>query len=126
MRILNVAMLILFTVAAVVQYDDPDPYLWMAIYGIGALCCLLYLLGSLPSFLSGLVAAGCLISGLYLLALILFGPNLFFDTTGTEMMGLMEETREMMGFLITGGWTAFLTWRVGRESATRSEPSPST
>lgn len=119
---LNGLMLVLFATGAVVQYNDPDPVLWMGVYGAGALCCGLFLAGQLPTLLSGGVAGLCLLGALYLLVQILFGPVGFLDPTGQEMMGLVEETREMFGFLITASWTGFLTWR-GRRS-TRSSASP--
>lgn len=109
-QVANGIMFALFVTAAVVQYNDPDPVLWMIVYGAGALCCALYFAGALPVLLSGLVAGVCFVSALYLLAQILFGPIGFFDVTGQEMMGLVEETREMFGFLITALWTWILTW----------------
>lgn len=123
-RILNGVMFVLFVLAAAVQYNDPDPVLWMVVYGAGALCCALYLLDMLPVFLSMLVAGVCFVSALYLLGQILFGPVAFFDSTGQEMMGLVEETREMFGFLITAIWTWVLTWwsRDTRTSAASKRP----
>lgn len=121
----NGVMLVLFATAAIVQYNDPDPWLWMGIYGAGALCCLLYLAGRLPTALSGFVAVGCLLSGLFLAVRIVFGSVPFFDASGQEMMGLMEETREMFGFLITALWTGILTWRTRVPSSPASaSPEP--
>lgn len=123
LHVVNGLLLVLFAVAAAVQYNDPDPVTWMAIYGAGALCCALFLVGRLPWALSALVSAGCLLGALVLLAQIVFGPFPFFDETGREMMGLMEETREMFGFLITALWTGFLAWQV-RRSPKRAPASP--
>ncbi|AVR46569.1 hypothetical protein C7S20_15575 [Christiangramia fulva] len=41
MKFLNAFFVIIFTISAVIQYNDPDPLLWMVIYGYGALVCLL-------------------------------------------------------------------------------------
>lgn len=112
----NGFMLVLFVLSAVVQYNDPDPLLWIAIYGAGALCCVLFLTGWLPITLSLSVSALCFAGALYLLARILFGSAVFFDETGREMMGIKEPARELLGFLITAAWTGFLTWRVQRTS----------
>ncbi len=111
-RIGNGLMLLLFVTAAAVQYNDPDPWLWMSVYGAAALCCALFFAGRLPALVSGLLTGGCLLGALYFTIRILFGSVPFFDVTGQEMMGLMEETREMLGFLITGLWTGALTWRT--------------
>ncbi|MEF8795595.1 MAG: transmembrane 220 family protein [Salinivenus sp.] len=107
-------MLLLFAAAAVVQYNDPDPALWMTVYGIGAVCSALYAAGRLPTLLSRSVAALCLLGALYRLTEILFGPITFIDATGQAMMGLVEETREMLGFFLTAVWTGVLTWQEQR------------
>jgi hypothetical protein len=113
-QVLNAVMLLLFATAAVVQYNDPDPALWITVYGIGAVCSALYAVGRLPVLLSRSVAILCLAGALYWLVDILFGPLSFIDPTGQAMMGLVEETRELLGFLLTGGWTGVLTWQEQR------------
>ena len=45
MRILATILLVLFGAAAAVQYNDPDPMRWCALYGLAALLCLMALLG---------------------------------------------------------------------------------
>jgi len=52
-------MAALFAFAAAVQYNDPDPLRWMAIYGLAMLACGLALAGRLswlPPALLGLIA----------------------------------------------------------------------
>ena len=115
-HVLNTLMLLLFVTAAVVQYNDPDPVLWMVIYGGAAACCALYMIGRLPAGLAALLSAAYALGALYLLARI-FGPSAFFDETGREMMGLMEESREMLGLWIIAAWVGFLAWRVRRDRA---------
>ncbi|HEX2534724.1 MAG TPA: transmembrane 220 family protein [Chitinophagaceae bacterium] len=39
MRWVNLVLVILFVVAAALQYNDPDPYVWIPLYGYGALFC---------------------------------------------------------------------------------------
>ncbi|NBB74564.1 MAG: hypothetical protein GVY35_12910 [Bacteroidetes bacterium] len=112
-QIVNGLMLLLFATAAVVQYDDPDPALWVGLYGVAALACALFMANRLPAWLAGVLTGAYVLGGLYLLLPIL-GPEAFYDTTGQEMMGLMEESREMMGLLIMAAWTGFLTWRLYR------------
>lgn len=114
-HVINGIMLVLFVLAAVVQYNDPDPILWMGVYGASAICCALYMAGRLPALLSALLSGVCLLGALYLLLRIL-GPGSFFDETGREMLGLMEETREMLGLLITATWTGILAWQVRRSA----------
>lgn len=120
-HIANGLMLVLFTTAAVVQLNDPDPTLWVGLYGVGAAACALFAAGWLPRWGAAVLATGYVLGGLAMLLPIL-GPEAFYDTTGQEMMGLMETSREMMGLLIMAGWTGFLTWRLGRQE-TAASPS---
>jgi hypothetical protein len=39
MRILNIVFIIVFLLSAALQYNDPDPYVWMPIYLYGAFLC---------------------------------------------------------------------------------------
>ena len=39
MKIFNLIFFLLFVVSAVLQYNDPDPYLWIPIYMYGAVLC---------------------------------------------------------------------------------------
>jgi hypothetical protein len=112
-HIVNGLMLALFATAAVVQLNDPDPALWGGLYSIGAIACALFAVGWLPRWAAAVLAGGYALGGLVMLLPIL-GPEAFYDTTGQEMMGLMETSREMMGLLIMAGWTGFLTWRLGQ------------
>jgi hypothetical protein len=43
MRIFNIFFLVLFIFSAAVQYNDPDPYVWIPIYLCGAYICYLAL-----------------------------------------------------------------------------------
>jgi hypothetical protein len=39
MKIVNIIFILFFLFSAIVQYNDPDPYVWMPIYLVGALIC---------------------------------------------------------------------------------------
>ena len=39
MKIFNIFFAVLFVFSAALQYNDPDPYLWMPIYMYGAVLC---------------------------------------------------------------------------------------
>ena len=41
MRLFNLIFFILFVLFAVLQYNDPDPWIWIPIYGYAAVLCLL-------------------------------------------------------------------------------------
>lgn len=46
MKITNLVMLIAFVFGVIVQYNDPDPARWMAIYGAAAVACGLFASGN--------------------------------------------------------------------------------
>ncbi len=39
MRIFNLIFFVFFVAFAALQYNDPDPYIWIPIYGYGAILC---------------------------------------------------------------------------------------
>lgn len=39
MKVFNIVFIVLFIVSAALQYNDPDPYIWMPIYLYGAFLC---------------------------------------------------------------------------------------
>ena len=39
MKVFNVVFIIVFIVSAALQYNDPDPYVWMPLYLYGAFLC---------------------------------------------------------------------------------------
>ncbi|NII27914.1 hypothetical protein HB364_22715 [Pseudoflavitalea sp. X16] len=39
MKIFNLLFCLLFVFSAALQYNDPDPYVWIPIYGYGAVLC---------------------------------------------------------------------------------------
>ena len=120
-RLLNGLMMVLFAAAAVVQYNDPDPALWMAIYGSAAFCCALDLGGRLPLWAPTLLSAIYAVGAIYLSTQV-FGGMGFFDPTGQEMIGVKELGREMLGLLLTAGWTALLAVQVGRRGSEKKRP----
>ncbi|HEY5367751.1 MAG TPA: transmembrane 220 family protein [Hanamia sp.] len=107
MRIFNIAFIFIFIIFAVLQYNDPDPYVWMPIYLYAAFLCYRALQHqySKPLYIMGLVAY------------ISYGAWLFFDKVGVldwmqehqsesivqSMQATkpwIEETREFFGLVI--------------------------
>lgn len=107
MKALNIFFIIVFALSAALQYNDPDPYIWMPIYLYGALLCYLAIKGRYNR-------------ALYIIGLIVYagyGIALFFDKTGViswvkehdaenivqsmkATKPWIEETREFFGLLI--------------------------
>ena len=111
--ILNYLMLIVFLFMVVVQYNDPDTLLWMGIYGIAALICILASLNRLNWGLSALIALTALGWAL------MIAPQVIGEVSFSELFGslymkslVVEQAREMGGLLIVTVWMIVLTVKV--------------
>lgn len=100
----NCIMLLMFLFSAAVQFNDPDPLAWMAIYGTAAVVCGLELRRRTPVWvpvavaLVALVWAGTLLSRARDVAI----SSLFAEW---EMRDAgVEEAREMYGLMIVSVW----------------------
>ncbi|MES2649076.1 MAG: transmembrane 220 family protein [Bacteroidota bacterium] len=107
MKIFNSIFIILFVLFAVLQYNDPDPYVWIPIYLFAAyLCWCSYRKNYKPQLFQ-----------IALVVFILYDLYLFFDKTGVLNWAVqhqsesivqtmkatkpwIEETREFFGLLI--------------------------
>jgi hypothetical protein len=85
MKIFSVVMAVLLAVAALLQTNDPDPFLWMAVYGAGALCSGLYTVGVRSARLFAVVSGACGLGAVYLISRIMEN-GVFLDETGREMI----------------------------------------
>lgn len=107
MKIFNIVFITLFIFSAALQYNDPDPYLWMPIYLFGAYLCYQSIKGK---FNPALYALGLSIYSIYALYL-LFGDSgvlSWIQEHNSESLvqsmkatkPWIEETREFFGLLI--------------------------
>ena len=114
----NVVMLLMFLFSVAVQYNDPDPWRWMPVYGVAALACVLELRGGLRWWIPMLIGIGCL-AWAATIAPQVFGRVPFADMFGAwEMKNEgIEESREMYGLLIVTVWMAVLTFANRRKHA---------
>jgi len=108
----------LFTLFAAVQYNDPDPVVWIAIYGLAAIASAAAGLRPRSSWLVpaivGVVAA---LWSASLSTRILGAPMDIEQVFGTTRMinTAVEETREALGLLLVAAWMGVLTWRGLRQ-----------
>lgn len=112
-KVADALFLLMFVFSVVVQLNDPDPIAWMAIYGAAALACLLSLMGKLPwwfAVLTGIVALAWAAT----IAPRVIGQVPFMDMFAEfEMKDIgVEESREMYGLILIGGWMAILGHRA--------------
>jgi Transmembrane family 220, helix len=118
-RALNAGMALLFLFAAVVQYNDPDPLRWVAIYGAACVASIRAAAGRPfhPAFATGIAAVALIWS----LAIMFPGQGgaayrHMFDAW--EMTAAnVEEARETVGLLIVAAWMAALAVRRPRRWA---------
>ncbi|MFL5384511.1 MAG: transmembrane 220 family protein [Longimicrobiaceae bacterium] len=125
LRAANGVMAALFVFAAAVQYNDPDPLRWMAIYLASAAACVLALLRRRPRWLPVVVGLAALAWAATLSPHVLGRVGMGEMVQAWEMKDVrVEEGREMYGLLIVAGWMAVLTlagWRRQRGSAPRGQ-----
>ena len=115
MKAASVAMACLFVICIALQYNDPDPFVWMALYLVPLVLSLRALLGR-PDFWPNLLAGVG-----YVLAALRWAPRYapgYLDD---------EEAREAGGLLLSGLWMTFLAvqaWRRSRVAHGRGEGLP--
>ena len=108
MKIFNIIFAILFVIFTALQYNDPDPYIWIPIYLYAAVLCWM---ASRNKFYPKLMTAGVAVYALYAI-------YLFFEKNGVmdwmtehdaeNIAGQMkastpwiEDTREFFGLCLT-------------------------
>ena len=102
----SILFAVLFLVGAALQYNDPDPVGWVAVYLAAAIVCVLRLGGSGHAWLAATAEAViCLVWALFLLPSVVGQVSLgdLFQEMEPEG-GPIEVGRELGGLLIIGAW----------------------
>ena len=107
MKIFNLVFSLLFVLSAALQYNDPDPYIWMPIYIYGAILCWLAFRNKYyqKAYLFGIIIYAAYAIGLF------FWKNGVLDwatehnaediaATMKAEKPWIEETREFFGLLL--------------------------
>ncbi len=93
--------ILLFVAFAIVQYNDPDPYLWIAVYGFMAVLGVSVLLKPLPNIVYFLTAVGC---GIW----AFFQWPVHWEGIGETMLNEnTERARESLGLIICSAVAVF-------------------
>ena len=105
MRIVNFLLAAMFVLFAFVQVNDPDPVIWILIYGIMAVFCIMAIFEFYPKkFMIGVLVLYALYSIVYLpgLAQWLRSDNKadLFDNIAKMENLYIEESRESLGLFI--------------------------
>ena len=106
-KVLNGIMIVLFVLALIVQSNDPDPLLWMLVYGVAAALSVAALLKFRlrPVLLSYM--AVCASGVIYLSPRFAATSIQAFASVGMSS-SIEEEVRELWGLLICLAWSAVL------------------
>ena len=102
------AMAGLLLVCVALQYNDPDPILWMAMYGAGAVVSMLLPSKKPAAALALLLGLVALPWAIYLISTV-WGRIALSDLTSkmSEKGGAVEVGREAGGLIIEGVWLMF-------------------
>jgi hypothetical protein len=105
MKIFNIVFVIIFLVFAAVQYNDPDPLLWIAIYGIMAILCGMAATGRYYKTIFIVLFIGYAVYAALLLPACIEwlqseDRSLLFDDIAKMQFPYIEETREFLGLVI--------------------------
>ncbi len=106
LKICNAVFAIAFLLAALVQYNDPDPYLWVPLYLTALACCIAFARGKLHPLVAHLVAGIACVWSLTLIPTVLSHPPRLADVFGDVKMYApgVEEAREAGGLWLIAGW----------------------
>ena len=109
-KIIAVIFSLLFIISAGLQFNDPDPLLWIIIYGIATMFSGLFVMGKLPSkvllFIVGLAFTGFIVS---------FPETLEGFEVGKGDPKNIEEGREAFGLLIIA--ISFTIYSIGNKKS---------
>ena len=99
------AMAGILLVCVVLQYNDPDPIRWMAMYGAGAVASVLLPIKKPAAALALLIGLVAFAWAIYLISTV-WGRIALSDLTSkmSEKGGAVEVGREAGGLLIEGVW----------------------
>jgi hypothetical protein len=107
MKIFNISFCLLFVFSAALQYNDPDPYVWIPIYLFGALLCWLAFRNK---YFPTAYLIGIIIYSVYAIGLFIWKDGVFDWITQHNAEDIaatmkaekpwIEETREFFGLVI--------------------------
>jgi len=113
----NLVAALVFSLSALVQFNDPDPARWIALYGSAAVVCLAALrrwrAAPALALAVALVALGWAAALRGVLRRIVFSD--LFRAMKAETPAI-EESREFLGLLIVAGWMIALAAVASRPS----------
>jgi hypothetical protein len=115
LRIASGVMAVLFFICVALQYNDPDPVQWMAVYGAAAIVATMHAWrGRVPVALPLIVAVGALVWG-YFIVTHIHGTFAWHHLAESMHAGTpqIEESRESLGLFIVAAWMIVVAFARG-------------
>ena len=115
-KTIGIILCLLFISFAIMQYNDPDPALWIAIYVVAGIICVLAAFGKLPLIVMAVACAACIVG-----AFIIWPEKYEGLEVGGGDIKNIEEARESLGLLLIGlvmFLYAILPGRIRKETPT--------
>lgn len=111
-------MIVLFVFAVIAQSNDPDPLLWMLVYGVAAALCVATLLEFRIRPILVAYMVGCAAWVIYLSPRFADTSMQAFASVGMNSV-IEEEVRELWGLVICLAWSVvlYVHTRNGKEDA---------
>ena len=104
-RGLNTVMCVAFAYAAMVQINDPDPLLWVSVYGLSALICAVCIFQRVPSRIALVFGCGCVLMVLVMMVSAGGIPESQTMSGFPYWEPLRQEfVRELLGLSMIGIW----------------------
>lgn len=118
MRIVNFILAVMFLTFAFVQVNDPDPVIWILIYGAMAVLSIMAIFEFYPKkFLIGLLVLYGIYSLVYIPGVLEWlkqdNKALLFDDIAKMQHPYIEESREFLGLIICISVLVFYLVRSG-------------
>ena len=116
-QIADALFFLMFALSVAVQFNDPDPIRWAAIYGAAALVCLLSLMRRVKKWQPLVVGAAALIWAASIAPRVVgrVDPKSMFSAWEMKDSGI-EESREMYGLLLVAFWMGVVAARAARST----------
>jgi hypothetical protein len=115
LRAVNAVVAALFAAGAALQWNDPDPARWMALYGAACAISLMAARGRPPRRVVPAALAGIAIAWAVAVGVRVGGDSYLHMFDAWEMRTpAIEEARETSGLLIVAGWMVVIAATPGR------------
>lgn len=110
-------MVILFLIAAALQFNDPDPIVWISVYGAASLITFLFLLQKINWYVIATASVFSLVASIFIGVDAMQEAGLITSSLDSFKMHNMaeEKAREAIGLIIIAIWMLIMTLRMEKK-----------